>query len=216
MNRKISGTIFAAACTSVVVALFVCGAASAQMGHGGYASGPSPSPSGYPTSGTVGQMPTNGSALSAAEFAKEAAEGGLVEVKLGQLAQDRGSSDAVKEFGKRMVADHTQAIQLLKTIASQKDMNLPTDLNKRDQKTYDKLSEMSGEAFDKAYMKQMVRDDQDHISMFQQEASYGQDTNFKDFASRLLPTLQEHLKMAKETSKTVASEKGEARKSASN
>jgi putative membrane protein len=207
MNRTMSGKFARAACIAgcATVALFVCGAASAQMrgGGGGYA-GPSSSPSGVPTDSSIGQTGPNMNALSAAEFAKEAAEGGLAELKFGQLAQDKGSSDAVKEFGKKMVADQMQVSDLLKSVASQRDMKLPTDMNKHDQKTYDKLSQMSGDAFDKAFMKEMVRGDQDHVSMFQLEASNGQDPGIKDFASRVLPTLQDHLKMARDTSKTVS------------
>jgi putative membrane protein len=215
MNCKMSGKFAKASCISAcaVVALFVCGAASAQMGRGGYASGPSGSPSGMPTDSTIGAAGPNMNALSAPEFAKQAAEAGLAAMKFGQLAQDKGSNDAVKEYGKKMVADQTQVNDLLKSLASQKDMKLPTDMNKHDQKTYDKLSQLSGEAFDKALMKEIVRDDQDHVSMYQLEASNGQDPGIKDFASRVLPTLQEHLKMARETSKTVSSEK---KKSASN
>jgi putative membrane protein len=217
MNR----TIVKAFCIGAfaAIALFVCGGASAQMGRGGgggYA-GPSSSGSADSTQGpNLGQGAANTNAMSDADFAKQAAEDGLAGVKFGQLGQDKGSNDAVKEFGKRMVADHTQAMEQLKTIASQKDFKFPTDLNKHDQKTYDKLSQQSGDAFDKAFMKEMVKDDQDHVSMFQQQASNGQNGSIKNFATQTLPMLQEQLKMAKDTSKTVASEKGGTSKSASN
>jgi putative membrane protein len=219
MKRTIRGTILRASCIGAfaAVALFVCGGASAQMGRGGGGYGPSSSGSSdYPQGPNLGQGTPNSNAMSDAEFAKEAAESGLAGMKFGQLGQDKGSSDAVKEFGKKMAADQMQAMAQLKAIADKGDLKLPTDLNKRDQKNYDKLSQMSGDAFDKAYMKEMVKDDQDHVSMFQLQANGGQNGTIRNFAAQTLPVLQDQLKLAKDTSKALAGEKGGTSKSASN
>jgi putative membrane protein len=142
--------------------------------------------------------------VSDADFAKDAAQGGMAEVKLGQLAQDKGTSDAVKDFGKRMVDDHSAANEKLKGIAQQESMSLPADINKKDQVTYDKLSKLSGDAFDRAYARDMVKDHQDDIAAFQQEARNGQDPQIKSFASDTLPTLEDHLKMAREMMRSVS------------
>lgn len=218
MNQTMKGNF--AKATSITIcaaaALFLCGAASAQMSRGGYSPENTPGTSNYPSQPGLGQTPTPTNTISDADFAKQAAEGNLAEIKLGQLAQDKGSSDAVKEFSKRIVEDHTQANDQLNSIASQKEIKLPTEVDRHDQKTYDKLSQLSGEAFDRAYMKEMVKGHQDAISLFQQEANGGQDASIKGFASKTLPTLQEHLKMARETSKTVAQESEGGTKSASN
>src|ERR1700760_2261714 len=86
-------------------------------------------------------------------FATEAADGGLAEVQLGQLAAQKASSPQVKEFAQRMVADHTQANQDLMQLAKSENLNLPTQPNNKHKAELDRLSAMSGNAFDAAYMK---------------------------------------------------------------
>jgi len=137
-------------------------------------------------------------------FAKEAAQGGMAEMKLGQLAQDKGLRDSVKNFGKRMVDDHSKAGDKLKAAASQENITLPTDISAKDQATYDRLSKLNGAAFDRAYAKDMVKDHQTDVAAFQKEANGGKLDSLKNFASDTLPTLQDHLKEAKAMMKTVA------------
>ncbi len=137
-------------------------------------------------------------------FATNAAQGGMAEVKLGQLATEKASSQDVKTFGQRMVDDHSKANDQLKSIASAENMTLPTDIGAKNQALYDKLSGMSGAAFDKAYMKAMVKDHETDVKEFQKEANSGKDPQLKQFASQTLPTLQEHLSMAKSTNSKVA------------
>jgi putative membrane protein len=143
-------------------------------------------------------------AMGDAHFAKEAAQGGMAEVKLGQLAQEKRSSDTVKSFGKRMVDDHTKAGDKLKEVASRENITLPTDLSAKDQATYDRLSKLNGAAFDRAYARDMVKDHETDVAAFQKEASAGKDDSLKGFASETLPTLEDHLKQAKEMMKTVS------------
>jgi len=150
--------------------------------------------------------------MSDASFAKIADEGGLAEVKLGQLAEDKGSSQAVKDFGKRMVTDHTQADGQLKTAASTDKITLPTQVTAREEATYDRLSKLSGAAFDRAYARDMVRDHEADIAMFQREAKYGKDTSIKSFASQTLPTLQDHLKEAQQMLQSVTTQSGSSTK----
>lgn len=144
-----------------------------------------------------------GKSMSDARFAKEAAQGGMAEVKLGQLAQEKGSNDAVKSFGKRMVDDHSKAGDKLKDVAAKESVSLPSDIAAKDQATYDRLSKLSGAAFDRAYARDMVKDHQDDVAAFQKEANGGKDEALKGFASETLPTLRDHLKEAKEMLKTV-------------
>jgi len=153
--------------------------------------------------------PQSGMPMTDEQFAKEAAVGGMCEVKLGQLAEEKGSSEAVKNFGKRMVEDHSKAGDELKSAASQSNINLPTDLKVKDQKIYDHLSALSGSAFDKAYAEDMVRDHMHDVHAFRQEANNGTNEPIKNFASQTLPTLQEHLKMAKEMANSVGATVGE-------
>jgi putative membrane protein len=143
-------------------------------------------------------------AVSDAQFAKKAAQGGLAEIKMGQLAQDKGTADSVKKFGQRMVEDHSKAGDDLKRAASKENITLPPDINARDKATYDALSKLSGAAFDRAYARDMVKDHEEDIAEFNKEANGGQNATIKDFASQTLPTLQDHLKQAKEMRQNVA------------
>ena len=141
-----------------------------------------------------------GSNLSASDknFIRDAAQGGMAEVELGKLATERASSDDVKKFGQRMVDDHTKAGDQLKQVASGEGVQLPQGLSVKDKLTKERLSKLSGEQFDKAYMADMVKDHTQDVADFQRESQSGKDPVVKDFASQTLPTLQDHLKQAKE------------------
>lgn len=130
-------------------------------------------------------------------FAMKAAEGGMAEVKLGQLAADKATNPDVKAFGQQMVDDHTKANNDLKTAAESENMTLPADVNAKHQAMYDKLSKMSGPAFDKMYVNDMVKDHEEDVKEFQKEANNGTDPKIKDFASTTLPVLQGHLSKIK-------------------
>ena len=130
------------------------------------------------------------------DFMNEAAQGGMAEVKLGELAQSKAQSSAVKSFGERMVTDHTKANEELGTLASKKGVTLPTDLSSEDQKLYDDLSKKSGAEFDKAYMEAMVKDHDKDVAAFEKQAKETKDKDIRDFATKTLPTLKNHEKMA--------------------
>jgi putative membrane protein len=131
------------------------------------------------------------------EFAKKAAQGSMAEVKLGQLAEEKAQSEEVKKFAKRMVEDHTKANDKLKEVAMKENVNLPTDLDSKDEAKYDSLSKLSGPQFDKAYAREMVKDHEQDIAEFRREATNGQKPDLKRFAAETLPTWQSHLKQAR-------------------
>ena len=135
-------------------------------------------------------------------FAQKAAEGGMAEVKLGQLAEQKGSNPMVKEFGRRMVADHSKANDQLTSVASSENIAMPNEIDKSDQATYDRLSKLSGDAFDRAYARDMVKDHTKDVSDFQKEASDGHGA-VKNFAAQTLPTLQSHLDQARKMDAAV-------------
>jgi putative membrane protein len=137
-------------------------------------------------------------------FVMKAAEGGMAEVELGKLAAEKASSSDVKNFGQKMADDHGKANDELKQLAEKKNITLPTAISAKDKATYNRLSKLSGAAFDRAYMQDMLKDHQTDISEFQYEARSGADSEFRGFASKTLPTLQEHLKMAQTTNGAVA------------
>jgi putative membrane protein len=131
------------------------------------------------------------------QFIKKAAEGGLAEVQLGQLATEKADSQDVKQFGQRMVDDHTKANDQLKQVASQKGVTVPDKLSPKDAATKARLEKLSGKAFDRAYMRDMVMDHTKDVSEFRMESKNAKDPDVKNFASQTLPTLQDHLKEAK-------------------
>jgi putative membrane protein len=127
------------------------------------------------------------------EFVRKAATGGLMEVELGNLAMKNGSSKLVKDFGKMMVEDHSKANDKLKEVAASKNVSLPTSVDADQQKEIDKLKGKTGTDFDKDYVSLMVDDHKDDIDEFKKAADKLTDTDFKNFASSTLPTLEKHL-----------------------
>ena len=150
-------------------------------------------------SGSSMQTPNQSSeAVAAADkkFMKEAAEGGLAEVELGKLASEKASSREVKDFGQRMVDDHSKANEELKQIAGTKGVTLPENLSAKDKMLKERLSKLNGENFDRAYMENMVKDHKKDVADFNRERTSGKDNEVKQFAGKTLPTLKEHLKKA--------------------
>lgn len=141
---------------------------------------------------------TTSASSSDKKFVRSALEGGNAEVKLGQLAAQKGSSDDVKQFGQKMVDDHTKLGDQMKQIAEQQGINVPDGVPAKDKALEAKLNSLSGDAFDKAYIKAMVQDHKKDLSEFKKEASSGNDTSIKDAASQGAQVISEHLQMAQQ------------------
>jgi putative membrane protein len=139
------------------------------------------------------------------KFVEDAAQGGMAEVQFGQLAAQKAQNPEVKQFGQKMVDDHSKANDQLKSIASSKGVDLPTDLKGADKREHDRLSKLNGADFDREYMKHMVSDHKKDVSDFQKEAKSGKDADVKTFASTTLPTLQQHLQLAQQADASVRS-----------
>lgn len=132
------------------------------------------------------------------KFVKDAAEGSLTEVELGKLAQEKGSSEAVKEFGSRMVEDHGKASQELQQLATKTGLEVPSELPRKAKKAHEKLAKLSGPEFDKAYAKMMMNDHKGDAKSFDRQAKDGKIPEVKEFAAKNLPTIQEHKKLAEQ------------------
>ena len=128
-------------------------------------------------------------------FVKDALKGGMAEVKLGQLAADKGSSDDVKQFGQKMVEDHTKMGDQMKGVAGQIGVTPPTMVSPADKALETRLQALSGDAFDKAYIRAMVKDHRKDLMDFKKEASSGKSSAVKDAASQGSNVIAEHLKM---------------------
>ena len=171
-------------------------------------------PSSMPSQNTPGQTPGVNNPLGQntpdamstrvddKKFAKDAALGGMAEVELGKLATEKASRDEIKQFGQKMVDEHTKANDQLKELASKDNIPMPDALDSKHQSRIDKQSKLSGNDFDKAFVKDQLKDHQATVRDFSAEAQSGTDPNVKTFASNMLPALQQHLEQVKNLNKS--------------
>lgn len=128
-----------------------------------------------------------------AKFAVDAANGGLAEVELGKLAQQRASNSQVKAFGAMMVEDHSMANMELKELASKKRITLPDSAGLEEQKLKAELQAKSGSEFDKAYVAAMVKDHQEDIKAFEDARKLVKYPEMTALIDKTLPMLKKHL-----------------------
>jgi putative membrane protein len=128
-------------------------------------------------------------------FIKKAIEGNLAEVAVGQLAQQKGGSNGVKDFGRQLEADHSAANQKAMNVASSLSVTPPTEPSKQQKETYQKLSKLSGAAFDRAFVKEAVTDHKKDIAEYEKEAKRQNDPAAA-YANETLPDLHKHLQTA--------------------
>jgi putative membrane protein len=154
------------------------------------------------TTGTAtgtGSTGGNVSTLTDAEktFFITAAQGSMAEVSLGGLAAQQGVSAEVKSFANRMVVDHGKANDELNALGTSKGLAFPTELSEEQKKTADDLGKLSGKDFDRAYIAAMVADHEKAVAEFEKAMQETKDPDVQTWVSKTLPTLQEHLRMAK-------------------
>ena len=141
--------------------------------------------------------PVTGSSADATpdmSFYKHLAEGGTAEVRDGQLAQKKSSNQKIKDFGAMMVKDHTAANQELMSLAQSKGIKLPEGPGMAADTKKAELDVLTGETFDKSYVKSQIKAHEETVNLLQKEISSGQDAQAKAFAQKVLPTVQSHLK----------------------
>ncbi len=137
------------------------------------------------------------------EFVVKAASGGLMEVELGKIAAQNAASAKVKEFGQRMVKDHSKANDELKALASAKNISIPATPGEDHQKHIDNLKAKKGAEFDKDYIDMMVDDHEEDIKDYEKAASDGKDAQIKAFAQSKVLILKQHLEMARSAKDAV-------------
>jgi putative membrane protein len=135
----------------------------------------------------------NKDAEKEAQFMVDAAELSLKEIKLGNLAQSKGTNKQIKDLGKMMVSDHTKSLDELKKLAKEKKVTLPESLTEKGIEDHDKLSEKSGRDFDKKYSEMMVDGHEDAIKKFEKCGEDCTDSQLKNWVTQTLPTLRNHL-----------------------
>jgi putative membrane protein len=137
----------------------------------------------------------NQQSMADQSFVKKALEGGVAEVQLGQLAQQKSQSDDVKQFGQKMVQDHTQLGDQMKPIAQQLGVKEPKGPSKKDKELYAKLEGLSGPQFDEAYIQAMVKDHKQDLKEFKDAAQTAQNPNVKQAAQQGAGVISQHLQM---------------------
>ena len=191
-------------------AVFCCASALAQM-QGGAQSSPSPAGSQQQQSGSQmspdqGQMQGSGDpAATMADklFLKKAIEGSMAEIQTAKLALTKSSNDQVKQFAQKMIDDHGKLLDASKSIAAKNGVDVPSAPGKKEQANYAKLEALSGADFDKAYVKDMVKDHKSDDNDFKTEASNAQMPDVKALATRGEPMIAAHLQMIEQLSKSM-------------
>jgi putative membrane protein len=130
------------------------------------------------------------------DFFDDAAQGGLLEVKLAQHVLKQGASEDVKHFAQRMIDDHGKVNQRLTDAAKKQGLAMPAELDKKHEELLDRMTQLSGTKLDEEYMDRMVKDHQEDVKAFEHQAKDGKDPVLRQFAATTLPTLQEHLTQA--------------------
>lgn len=170
---------------------------------GGQTPPTSGSPTGAPrsdTAGNPGAVPQDqmDPYSTDRDFVKSVAESNATEVHLGKLAQEKASNDAVKELGKRMVEEHTQASEQLKQAAATLNIPVTAEAPRKAKKAEEKLAKLSGADFDRAYAKMAADEEKQAVKQFEREAKNGKVAGVKDFAGKNLPAAQERRQQAEE------------------
>jgi putative membrane protein len=137
------------------------------------------------------------------KFIEDAARDNMAEIQLAKLAEQKAQSDEVKQFAKKMAEDHQKASEELKTIASQKGVTVPTEVAGDHKSLHQRLDKMSGAEFDKAFMKDMVKQHKKDVEKFEKASDSAKDDDVKQFASKTLPTLKAHHEHAQQLARTI-------------
>jgi len=157
---------------------------------------------------TVGAAPAaaqQASLVSDSLFILRAGSIGLLQAKLAKLAERKGSSEAVVEFGKRMTADYSNANEELAAAAKQAAYPAPVLLREHKQ-IAERFNGMGRSSFDKAYMEEVVKHHNEALQLFREESESGRVVSLKQLASRMLPDVRQRLALAAETSSSVGAD----------
>lgn len=151
----------------------------------------------------VGLASTGAHAAGDDAFVKKAIQGGLAEVKMGELAQQRAQSPEVKDFAQHLVSEHQQANTELQQLAQSKNIKVETEIAGKHKQTMSRLEKVKPEEFDKKFMDTVVNEHKDDIKEFKKQADKGKDAEIKSWAQKTLPALEKHLQMAQQIQQQV-------------
>ncbi|HUJ09235.1 MAG TPA: DUF4142 domain-containing protein [Verrucomicrobiae bacterium] len=156
---------------------------------------------GFPAHAVTGNaLPAVGTKLSSGDvsFVHEASSSGQAEVEFGQLLTQKAQSQALKDYGNRLIRDHTLANEKLARIALEKGVTVATEPNAKERKELDALQSLSATDFAETAKEDAIRDHREAIQMFQEASQTLQDPDLRQFAKQTLPVLEEHLRLAQQ------------------
>lgn len=158
--------------------------------------------SGKQAASQSGSMNNNGGAVSAMEkqFVTKAAQSDRAEVQLAQMAQQKSNNPEIKQFAQQMIQDHGQNQQQVDSLASKLSITAPGDVAPDQKQQADRLQNLSGDQFDKAYAKLMVQEHRKDVSEFKRAQQSAKNSDIKQYVDQTLPVLQQHLQMAEKLS----------------
>lgn len=181
-------------------------ATQSKESSSGSSSGASTTQGGAAGAGGMNTVGASKLSQSDERMVKQIAEANLAEISAGKLAQDKAQSDEVKSFAKKMVDDHTKALDDLKQLAQSKGVTLPTEPDKQHMAMEKKLQALSGDKFDKQYLQQAGdRAHKETHRLLQRASSRAEDSDLKNYASKVIATVEGHQQMAKDTSRNLKS-----------
>jgi putative membrane protein len=194
-NRQVRSSLIALA----GVALLSAPSVIAQTGRPSSPSqtAPTPQPGVSPMDQAVnaGQDPTSTAALADKAFVRKALQGGMTEVQLGQLALQKSNNDDVKQFAQKMIDDHTKLGDEMKQVGQQMGIRAPDSPSSKDKSAMAKMQALNGDEFDKAYIKDMVKDHQQDAKDFKQEAQTTTNPALKSVVVQGQQVIDEHLQL---------------------
>lgn len=139
----------------------------------------------------------------AASFIKEAAEGNLAEVQMGQLAQQKSQNAEIKQLAQALVTDHTKANEQLQTVAQQQGVKFPTTPDRHHEHAQKRLEQLSGSQFDQEFATEQIRDHLKDIHKYEQSSKHIEDAALNQYIQQTLPQLRQHLQLAQQAAKAV-------------
>lgn len=187
--------------TAMVAAALCLAAAPATTLHA--QAKPAAKPASTPKATAKTSAKTTDSLRADAAFIHEASADNELEVRLGQVAGRRSKNADVKSFAERMVTDHTRLEQDLTAMASKHGMTERPMLGRKHEAKLDKLQKTSDKEFDRSYMRSMIEDHMDDVSYFEQKGRSAHTSEVRDLVNAALPTLREHLTLAKQVAGKV-------------
>ncbi len=152
----------------------------------------------------VGSAWAEGLAKADQKMLTDLAMANMAEIETAKLALQKTQSDRVKSFAQQMVDDHTKGLEEVRKVAATRSVTLPTELDAKHKAMAAKLEKLSGDKFDRSYMEQAgVQAHKEAHQLVSKAESTAQDSELKSLATRLQPTIHQHLNNAEQLNAAI-------------